>query len=228
MKKKISILLCLLLLLPLNLQPAFAARTSSHHVKTVKFNRNKKKQKTNKTKRKYKKAKKSKSSQKINKSWIKTISKNSYVTLNRNTHFYSSKNHQLKNKAKKKAGFRIYYVRFGKQIYYANKSKKWLRATDTHGSVRYRTGNNIMIITTNKKGRVTYSSYTPVSATTLRVKHNAYVYNNRGMLNKGTVKVIKKGQRVKAYSLHVLNGKKFYLTNYGWLKAANLTKTKKW
>ena len=84
-----------------------------------------------------------------------------------------------------------------------------------------------MIITTNKKGRVTYSSYTPVSATTLRVKHNAYVYNNRGMLNKGTVKVIKKGRCVKAYSLHVLNGKKFYLTNYGWLKAANLTKTKK-
>ena len=47
------------------------------------------------------------------------------------------------------------------------------------------------------------------------------------MLNKGTVKVIKKGRCVKAYSLHVLNGKKFYLTNYGWLKAANLTKTKK-
>lgn len=160
-------------------------------------------------------------------SWIKTISKKSYVITNKNTTFLTSKNRKTKTKAKKGKGYRIYYLRFGKRIYYATKAKKWLPASATHGTVWYKSGNDTMVLTSNKKGRVSYTVYDPAQIIPLTVKHNAYVYNSHGLLNKGTVKLIRKGTRVKGYSRRKVRGTTFYITNKGWLKAANLTKTKK-
>lgn len=87
-----------------------------------------------------------------------------------------------------------------------------------------------MILTTDKKGNLSYSVYNPVpTVTSLITKHNAYVYNNAGQLRRtkyGTITLIKKGTLLKGYSIKRVEGKKFYITNHGWIKYNNLEKVK--
>ena len=161
--------------------------------------------------------------------WIKTVSKNSYVVLKKNTYFLTSKNKKTKTLAKKGKGYRIYYLRYGKKIYYATKNKQWLPISAVYGTVWYKAvGGSMMVLTTKKtKSTVTYTTYDPVATTSLVLKRNSYVYNSRGYLNKGTVKVLKKGTRLKGYSIQKVNGTSFYVTNKCWIKAKNVSKTKK-
>lgn len=215
--KKVIILLLALITLPLASKPVQAKKTSK--IKTVQVKK--------KTAKKTSKKKSSKSKKTASIKIIKTISSKSYVVLNKKTNFLTLQNKRTKSVARKGQGYRVYYLRFGKQAYYGTKNKKWLPASATYGTVWYGPRSNQMILSTSKKGKLSYSIYDPAATVSLTVKHNSYVYNDRGMLNHGTIKVVKKGSRVKGYSLHKINGINFYLTNKGWLKAANLAKTKK-
>lgn len=157
---------------------------------------------------------------------ITTDQKNSYVILNKNTYFVDSNNKKTKSLAKKESGYRIYYARYsGSIIYYGTKSKKWLPSSSVRGTVWYREdNNNMMILSTDSKGVLSYQLYNPVNAVQLRVKRNSYVYNDQGLLNKGTVITLNKGQKVTGYALKTVNGTQFYITDQGWVKAKNLEK----
>lgn len=160
--------------------------------------------------------------------YIETNSKKSVVIANCKQNYLTNKNKKSKKVIKRGQKIRVYHLRYGKQVYFANKKKQWLPSSKVHGKVVYQTANHeMMTLRISKKGRLSYAVSSAARTVSLIVKHNAYVYNDRGRLNKGTVVTIKKGSHVKGYSLHKIGAKKFYLTNKGYLKAANLTKAKK-
>lgn len=161
-----------------------------------------------------------------------TIVSKSSVRLNKNAPFYNSFGKKLKKLAKKNTLYKIYQIKtLNNHTYYKTKSDLWLLAKSTNGEVWYKqVSNNIMILTTDKKGNLSYSVYNPVpTVTSLITKHNAYVYNNAGQLRRtkyGTITLIKKGTILKGYSIKRVVGKKFYITNHGWIKYNNLEKVK--
>lgn len=160
---------------------------------------------------------------------IQTITGKSYVVLNQKTHFYNRHGKKSKKIARKGAGFRIYQVQTKKQIFYETKNHLWLPAKATHGTVWYQESNKQpMILTTNRKGRLVYLLYEPVTrGAKMIVKHNAYVYDRRGLLQrnkKGNVLLLLKGQEVTAYDKERIGRQTFYVTDHGWLKANNLRK----
>lgn len=161
-----------------------------------------------------------------------TIVKTSKVTLNHKAHFYNSAGKKQKKTAKKNKSYTIYQIRtIDNDTYYKTKSNLWLKSTDVRGKVQYQENEySMMTLTTNKKGKLSYAVTLPdPSIKTLVVKHNSYVYDNNGLLQlgkKNTVTLIKKGKKVKGYGVRKVRGKKFYITNYGWLKYKNLTEVK--
>lgn len=164
---------------------------------------------------------------KVNLSAIKTNSKLSYIILNRNSYYYNNENKRTKSRLKKNHGYRIYYVRHsGERTFYGTKTKKWILSSATRGTVWYQEDdNNTMILTTNKKGKLSYTLYDPAQVTPLILKRNSYIYNDQGILQLekgGTVTTLKKGRKVKGYSLQKVNGQKFYITDQGWIKANNV------
>lgn len=69
-----------------------------------------------------------------------------------------------------------------------------------------------MNLITDKKGNLSYSidNSNPVIKEMI-TKHNAYIYDNNGQLDlskKGTVFLIKKGKKVKAYAIRKIRNKK--------------------
>ncbi|MDE7056789.1 MAG: SLAP domain-containing protein, partial [Lactobacillus sp.] len=161
-----------------------------------------------------------------------TIVSKSSVRLNKNAPFYDSFGKELKKTAKKNTLYKIYQIKtLNNHTYYKTKSDLWLLAKSTSGEVWYnQASNNTMILTTDKKGNLFYSVYNPApTVTSLITKHNAYVYNNAGQLRStkyGTITLIKKGTVLKGYSIKRVAGKKFYITNHGWIKYNNLEKVK--
>ena len=161
-----------------------------------------------------------------------TIISKSSVRLNKNASFYDSFGKKSKKIAKKNSLYKIYQIKtLNNQTYYKTKSDLWLLAKSTNGEVWYKQSpNNTMILTTDKKGNLSYSIYNPApTVTNLITKHNAYVYDNTGQLNRtkyGTITLIKKGTILKGYSIKRVAGKKFYITNRGWIKYNNLEKVK--
>lgn len=172
-----------------------------------------------------KKSQNTKTTKKAATNIITTFPNNSYVVLNKNTNFVTLSNKKTKSVAKKGSGYRIYYARYsGSIIYYGTKTKKWLPSSSTRGTVWYKEdNNNMMILSTDKKGVLSYQLYNPVNAIALKTKRNSYVYNDQGQLNQGTVTVIKKGTKLTGYDQKTVNGIKFYITDQGWIKANNLT-----
>lgn len=160
---------------------------------------------------------------------LTTYSKLSYIVLNKNTHFVNDQNKKTKSLAKKGKGYRIFYVRYkGSKIFYGISKKKWLPASSTRGTVWYKEdNNNTMILSTNKKGTLSYQLHEAVNVVNLVLKRNSYVYDDQGLLernkNNGII-VLKKGKKLKGYSIRTVNGKKFYITNYGWIKFNNVQK----
>lgn len=157
---------------------------------------------------------------------IKTDATKSYVVLNKNTNFLNQKNQKSKKTAAQGKGYRIYYLKtVASQLYYGTKQKMWLPAKMTHGTVWYsENSTNMMVLTTSKKGRLSYSLYEIAQKQPLVVIHNAYVYNNQGLLAKNknnALTVLKKGQKLVAYTTSQVNGNKFYVTNRGWIKVRN-------
>lgn len=171
-----------------------------------------------------KKSQNTKTTKKAATNIITTSSKTSYVFLNKDTNFVTINNKKIKSVAKKGSGYRIYYARYsGSIIYYGTKTKKWLPSSSTRGTVWYKEdNNNMMILSTNKKGALSYQLYNLVNVIALKTKRNSYVYNDQGQLNKGTVTVIKKGTRITGYEQKTINGTSFYITDQGWIKANNL------
>ena len=164
------------------------------------------------------------SKNKIPSNWITTNSKNSYVVLNKTTHFLTSKNKSTKKTIKKHQGLRIYYLRYGdnEKVYYAGKDKRWIPSSSTYGTVWYNQNDGSqMILSTNKKGKLSYQVYAPYRRIKLVLKKNAYIYNSRGLLEKGTVKMLKKGKKLTAYSVQKIGKIKYYVTNYGWINTHN-------
>lgn len=160
--------------------------------------------------------------------YIRTNIKKSLVVAKCKQNYLNNKNKKSKKIVKRGQKIKIAYLRYGKQVYLANKNKQWLPSSKVYGKVVYQTSNNeLMTLRISKKGRLSYSVSSSARTISLIVKHNAYVYNERGRLNKGTVVTIKKGTHVKGYSLHRIGKKIFYLTNKGYLKAANLIRNKK-
>lgn len=160
---------------------------------------------------------------------LTTYSKLSYVILNKNTYFVNDQNKKTKSLAKKGKGYRIYYVRYsGSKIFYGISKKKWLPASSTRGTVWYKEdNNNTMILSTNKKGVLSYQLHEAVNVVNLILKRNSYVYDDQGLLERNKnngITVLKKGKKLKGYSIRTVNGKKFYITNYGWIKFNNVQK----
>lgn len=161
-----------------------------------------------------------------------TIVKTSKVTLNHNAHFYNSKGKKQKKTAKKNKSYTIYQIRtIDTTTYYKTKNNLWLKANDVRGSVQYQENEySVMTLTTDKKGKLSYAVTLPdPSIKNLVVTHNSYVYDNNGQLQlgkKGTITLLKKGKKIKGYSIRKVHGKKFYITNYGWIKYKNLTEVK--
>lgn len=158
----------------------------------------------------------------------KTISDHSYIVLNQSTTLLNNNLQKTKKKAKKGRGYRIYRFESSKnQVYYGLKNNLWLPAKLTHGTVWYQENNNTVVLTTNKKGRLSYSFYDATSQIkNLVVTHNAYVYTSSGLIQRGkygTVTLLKKGRKLRGYYTSKLNGQNFYITNYGWIKAKNVT-----
>lgn len=163
---------------------------------------------------------------------IKVDSKRSYVILLKDQAYLTSKLKASKKLIKKKAIFSVAYVRFtDKQVYYANKNHQWIPAASTHGTVWYQEdAHTIMVLSTDKKGKLSYILYNPAKVTRLLLTHNSYVYDAQGQLflsKKSTITNLKKGQVLDGYSSQTVNGKKFYLTNKGWIKASNAKVVKK-
>lgn len=154
---------------------------------------------------------------------IATYSKISYVVMNKKAYLVNSNNQKTKHLAQKKRGYRIYYVRYsGSKIYYGLKNKEWLLATNTRGTVWYKEDNfNTMVLTTNKKGQLSYQLYSPVNTKQVVLTRNSYVYNDQGLLDKGTVVTLKKGTKITVYQTRTINDTKFYISNQGWIKARN-------
>lgn len=161
-----------------------------------------------------------------------TIVSKSSVHVNKNTPFYDSFGKKTKKIAKKNAFYKIYQIKtLNNHTYYKTNSDLWLLAKSTNGEVWYKqVSNTTMILTTDKKGNLSYSVYDPApTVTNLITKHNAYVYDNRGQLSRtkyGTITLVKKGTVLKGYSIKRVAGKKFYITNLGWIKYNNLEKVK--
>lgn len=159
----------------------------------------------------------------------KTDIQKSYVVLNRKTAFLNNQGKKTKKYAIKGRGYRIYYLKTkGKQIYYQTKNKLWLPAENTHGTVWYaENSSNTMIVTTNKKGQISYSLYSSVQSTKeVTLKRNSYVYTNQGLLKKdkhNAITLLKKGQKLKCYSYIYVHGTRYCVTNQGWVKAANVS-----
>lgn len=160
------------------------------------------------------------------------IVKKSKVTLNHKAHFYNSKGKKQKKTTKKNKSYTIYQIRtIDNDTYYKTKSNLWLKSSDVRGSVQYQENEySMMTLTTNKKGKLSYKITLPdPSIKDLVVKHNSYVYDNNGQLQLGknsTVTLLKKGKKIKGYSVREVHGKKFYITNYGWIKYKNLAEVK--
>ena len=198
------------------------------NVKNAKTNLVDKKKKEAKTASKKKTQEQAKNDQKSIKS-LATYSKLSYVVVNKNTNFINGQNKNTKSIAKKGKGYRIYYVRYsGSKIFYGVSKNKWLPASVTHGTVWYKEdNNNTMILSTNKKGQLSYQLYEAVNIIDLILKRNSYVYDDQGMLERNkdnSIIVLKKGKKLKGYSVRNVNGKKFYITNHGWIKFNNVEK----
>lgn len=160
-----------------------------------------------------------------------TISDHSYIVLNQATTLLNNNLQKTKKKAKKGQGYRIYRFENNKnQIYYALKNNLWLPAKSTHGTVWYRENNSIVVLTTNKKGQLSYSFYDAASQIkNLVVTHNAYVYTSRGLIQRnkyGTITLLKKGRKLRGYYISKLNGQNFYITDHGWVKTKNVTADK--
>lgn len=158
---------------------------------------------------------------------IKTIASKSYVVLNQKTNFYTQKGKKSKKKARRGQGFRVYRVRAKKHTFYQVKNHLWLLARATHGTVWYQQGkNNMMVLSTDGHGRLTYSLADLLKPSkSFVLQHNAYLYNNRGLPEqnkKGNVLWLPKGEKVSAYYQSKIAGQKFWLTDQGWLKAKNL------
>lgn len=161
-----------------------------------------------------------------------TIVKRSKVTLNHKAHFYDSNGKKQKKTAKKNKSYTIYQIRtIDADTYYKTKNNLWLKSSDVRGSVQYQENEySVMTLKTNKKGKLSYTITLPdPSIKDLVVKHNSYVYDNNGLLQLGknsTVTLLKKGKKLKGYGVRKVHGKKFYITNYGWIKYKNLAKVK--
>lgn len=159
----------------------------------------------------------------------KTDAQKSYVVLNKKTAFLNNQGKKTKKYTAKGRGYRIYSLKtLGKQIYYRTKSKLWLPAETTHGTVWYdENSSNTMIVTTNKKGQISYSLYSSAQSTKeVILKRNSYVYTNQGLLKKdkhNAITLLKKGQKLKCYSYIYVHGTRYCVTDQGWVKANNVT-----
>ncbi|TSO25759.1 SLAP domain-containing protein [Lactobacillus sp. LL6] len=208
--------------------PVFAAKTTQNSTSTVKVELAKTKTTTTNTKKSKMVLDEEEPNQLLN-----TIVKNSRVTLNHKTNFYNSEGKKEKKVAKKNKSYTIYQIRtIDKDTFYKTKNNLWLKSDDVRGTVQYQENEfSIMNLTTDKKGDLSYSidnSHPIIKEMT--VKHNSYVYDNDGQLDlnkKGNVTLIKKGKKVKAYAIREVANKKFYITNYGWIKYKNLEENSK-
>lgn len=152
----------------------------------------------------------------------------STITMLRKATLLSYRNRYLKSSAYKGKKYQIYYVRYtGNRAYYGLKNNKWILANNTRGIVYYKEGPNELELITDKKGRLVYQMQVIATKVSLVLKRNAYIYNNRGQLSEGTIVLLRKGLHLTGYSVHTIRGTKFYLTNMGWIKAANVQITKK-
>lgn len=154
--------------------------------------------------------------------WIQTNPTNSYVILNKDAKYLTSKNKATKKLIKKGSGVRIYYLRFGSKnkVYYANKAKQWLPASSTRGNVWYHQKNGgQMVITTDKKGKLKYNVYAHNNITKVVLIKNAYQYNSKGML--ASSKMLKKGTHLNVYAKKKIGKTSYYVTNHGWINVAN-------